>query len=89
MINATALGDLSQIGKPKKHDITIGVIKSGLMIGVIMSAILYGAFLFASTAGTIDADFAFRVFVISLILSLISLGVSTTGEVFLARISKP
>jgi hypothetical protein len=88
MVNATALAELSELGKVKVHDALVSGLSSALLLGVVMSAMLYGAFLFATVAESVKPDFAWRVFLVSLGLALVSFFIATASQIFLGKIGK-
>ncbi|MCA9123866.1 MAG: hypothetical protein H6821_01010 [Planctomycetaceae bacterium] len=89
MLNATALGDLADIARPKKqHELTVSLFRSALLIGAVFSGILYGSLLFGTVVGNVKAEFLQRLFTVSVVIALASFVMALVSEVFLSRVGK-
>ena len=87
MINATSLGDLSDVSRPKKiHDNTIEVFRSALTVAGIFSAILYGSLLLAEVFNETDPTFVTRIFWFSVVIAVASTLLAYAVQVFVSKV---
>jgi MFS family permease len=88
MLNATSLGDLTDVSLQKKHHDMIGIFRSAFLIGAVVSSILYGSLLVENVFELHDSRFTAKLFWVSIGLAILSGILGTTAQVFLARAGK-
>ncbi len=88
MINATALGDLSDVIQRRQKDLTVGLFRSAVLIGAISSAILYGGFVLETVTQAVGQSFARSVFATSIFLGIASFALGVVVQIFLGRIKQ-
>jgi glucan phosphoethanolaminetransferase (alkaline phosphatase superfamily) len=86
MLNATALGDLSEISQALHGELTYRVLHSAILLCAIVSAIFYGCLVYEDTFQSGPLVFQERLLIVSLFLDGVSFVLTTAAEVLLARI---
>lgn len=86
MLNATALGDLSEVAPGIGSETLYRVLHSALLLCALVSAIFYGCLVFESVFQIANPLFRWRLLFISFSLDAVSLLLATSAELFLARI---
>jgi uncharacterized membrane protein len=86
MLNATALGDLSEISPALRGKLRYSVLHSAILLCAVISAIFYGCLVFEGTFQSGPAIFQERLLILSFLLDAVSFVLTTAAEVLLARI---
>lgn len=87
MINATAVGDLTEITTHLGGwDLTFRIFGSALLLGAVCSAILYGCLVYDSVVGPGSATFRAQLLSVSIWLAIVFFVLSTIVEALIGRI---
>jgi hypothetical protein len=86
MLNATALGDLSELAPALRKESLYRCLHSALLLAAVISAVFYGCLVFEGIFATAPGLFRWRLLLVSFGLDGVSLILSTAAEILLARI---